>query len=395
MVSPVKAGLAADEFVVKLRDGLTALNANQLPAAQANLEAAVKLRPASAEAWAGLAQTYLKAGSSKSAAAAERAGVLGMKNPVVCHVLAIYYSETGDIHRAAQFERVFALSANADPEARARAGEMALQDKDARGAIPLLESAVEKQSTRADLWRMLASAYASAGKKDRALGSLRKVAELAPYEEASYFDLGEMLLKQQKFEDAVKVLEAGLRTLDKSAQIELALGVAYYGLRRFTDATTSFFHTIELAPEVEQPYVYLGRMMDQLGDRLLDFQQRVEAWQKANPKNYQASFLLAKCRIETGDQLTTAEELLRQSIALRGDFWESHYQFATILEKRRDFSSAAAELRRAISLSPNQAPPHYLLARVYDRLRQPDKANAERDLHRRLNALGKSPGGMN
>ena len=395
VVSPGVAGRAADEFVVKLRDGLTALNANRLPAAQANLEAAAKLRPSSAEAWAGLAQTYLKAGSSKSAAAAERAGVLGKKNPTVCHVLAVYYSETGDVHKAAQFERVYALSPIADPEAKARAGEMALQDHDAQGAIPLLESAVENQRSRADLRRMLASAYAGAGQIDKSVDTLRKVVELAPYEEASYFDLGETLLRQQKFEDAVKVLEAGRRTLDKSAQIELALGVAYYGLRRFTDATTSFFHTIQLAPEVEQPYVYLGRMMDQLGDRLLDFQQRVEAWQKANPKNYLASFLLAKCRIETGDQLTTAEVLLRQSIALSGDFWESHYELATILEKRRDFSGAAAELQRAIALSPNQASPHYLLARVYDRLRQPDKANAERELHRKLNALGKSPGGMN
>ena len=220
---------------------------------------------------------------------------------------------------------------------------------------------------------------------DQASESLRKVLELAPYEEASYFDLAEIYLKEQKFDEAVKVLEPGHRTLDKSPQIELALGVAYYGLRRFRDATTSFFRTMELAPEVEQPYVYLGRMMDQLGDRLPEFQQRVEQWQKANPRNYLAAILLAKCRIETGDQLATAEELLHQSITLRGDYWEAHYELATILEKRRDYSGAATELQRAIALSPNQAPPHYLLARVYDRLGDPDKANAERALHQKLN----------
>ncbi len=376
----------SDEFAAKLRDGLTALSAGEFPAAQANLEAAAKLKPASAEAWAGLAQTYLKAGNSKSSAAAERAGTLGKSNAAVCHVLAMYYSETGDVHQAAQFERVYALSEHADREALARAGQLALQDNDARGAIPLLETAVKKQPAQADLRRMLASAYAGTGQTDRGIEALRKVVELAPYDEASYFDLGQVLLRQQKFDQAAKVLEQGRRTFDKSAQIELALGVAYYGLRRFTDAAASFFRTMDLAPDVEQPYAYLGRMMDQLGDRLPEFRGRVESWQKVTPKNYLAAFLLAKCRIETGDQLASAEELLRHSIALRGDFWEAHYELATVLEKRRDYLSAAAELQRAIALNPNQAPPHYLLARIYDRLGQADKANAERVLHQKLNA---------
>ena len=48
--------------------------------------------------------------------------------------------------------------------------------------------------------------------------------------------------------------------------------------------------------------------------------------------------------------------------------------------------TAASEFNRAIQLDPNQPTPHYHLARVYDRLGQPDRALTEREIHRKLTA---------
>ena len=42
------------------------------------------------------------------------------------------------------------------------------------------------------------------------------------------------------------------------------------------------------------------------------------------------------------------------------------------------------ELTRSIELDRKQSMPHYHLARVYDRLGQPERAKAEREAHERL-----------
>ena len=60
----------------------------------------------------------------------------------------------------------------------------------------------------------------------------------------------------------------GRKNFDKSPQLELAAGVAYYGLRRFPEAIEAFLRTIRLDPGIEQPYVFLGRMLDQAEDKL-------------------------------------------------------------------------------------------------------------------------------
>jgi len=77
--------------------------------------------------------------------------------------------------------------------------------------------------------------------------------------------------------------------------------------------------------------------------------------------------------------------LLRKSIGVDGRNWEAHYELGVLLEAKRAWPSAAAELQRSAELNPSQAMPHYHLARVYDRLGESEKARAERALHGDLN----------
>src|SRR5215472_10071514 len=81
-----------------------------------------------------------------------------------------------------------------------------------------------------------ASAHEQLGRSFEASGALAKAAaeyekalELRPYEETYYFEAAHVRLLQHEFEAAVKILERGCKVFDKSAQLMLALGVAYYG----------------------------------------------------------------------------------------------------------------------------------------------------------------------
>ena len=226
--------------------------------------------------------------------------------------------------------------------------------------------------------------YEASGALAKAAAEYEQAIELSPYEEAYYFEAAHARLLQQQFDAAVKILERGRRIFDKSAQIELALGVAYYGERRFADASGAFLRTIDLAPDVQQPYVFLSKMLDQTTDRLPQILARFETWAHANPRDPLAQFVYAKGLLANGGDSEKAEQLLRASIRLKGDQWESHYELGILLEQQRKFSDAAPELERSAAINPNEAGVRYHLARVYDRLGQSDKAAEQRAIHKRL-----------
>lgn len=248
--------------------------------------------------------------------------------------------------------------------------------------VLLLSSASQSQTASAH--ERLGRTYEAGGDLEKAAAEYEQAIQLSPYEESYYFEAGHARLLRQQFEDAVKILERGCKVFDKSAQLQLALGVAYYGERRFPEAAGAFLRTVDLAPEVQQPYVFLGKMLDQVSARLPEILPRFERWASANPNDPLAQFVYAKGILAAGGDRGKAEQLLRASIRLKGDQWESHYELGSLLEAQRKFPEAASELERSAALNPNEAAVRYHLARVYDRLGDAGKAAEQREIHRRL-----------
>jgi tetratricopeptide (TPR) repeat protein len=88
-------------------------------------------------------------------------------------------------------------------------------------------------------------------------------------------------------------------------------------------------------------------------------------------------FLLTQGRTQDGI------EKIRQSIQDDPDSREAHYELAKVLEQKEDLKNAALEAERALTLpqlSTYDAQIHFLLARIYRDLNQPDlaKANLEK-----------------
>jgi uncharacterized protein HemY len=131
-------------------------------------------------------------------------------------------------------------------------------------------------------------------------------------------------------------------------------------------------------------------MLDQTTDRLPQILPRFETWAAANPNDALAQFVYAKGLEASGGDSAKVEQLLRASIRLKGDQWESHYELGILLEKQRKFAEAAPELERSAAINPNEAGVRYHLARVYDRLGESEKAAEQRAVHKRLTD---SPGG--
>jgi tetratricopeptide (TPR) repeat protein len=382
---------ASTTFDESYRAGLQALQQNRLAEAKTNLEQAATLQPANSRVWLALAQTYWKLQeSAKAGETADRALKLANDDAQVLRLLAVFYSQSGQAVKSCDVQARLAAAAPDQRDALPGAMRCYLDAHVPERAVTI-GSGNPGREDRADIRDLLGKANSAMKKWDAAAAEFQASIRLNPYEESYYFDLANCLLQQEKFEPAIKVLQDGRRKFDKSAQIELALGVAYYGLRRFPEAATAFQHTIALAPDIEQPYLFLGKMLDQIPAKVPELTLLFDAFEKAHPQNYAGYLLHAKALLAQSTSPELTEQLLKEACALNTVIPEPHLQLGILFERQQRFAEAAGEFESAARLDPADPVTHYHLARVYDRLGKHDAAVSERERHKHLLETSASP----
>lgn len=322
---------AATSFDESFRAGLTAQQRGDLSAARSNLETASQLVPAddrtgAGRVWAALSQAYWRLHKDADAEeAANKAALLAPEDASVLQSLAIYYSETGQTLKAAESAAKYSAEVPEDGEVHERAIEL-------------------------------------------------------------YFETARPLLDRQKFAEAAVVLEEGVAALPKSSQLELALGVTYYGLRRFNDAADAFLRTIDIAPEMEQPYSFLGRIPDRIPSRLPRVASRFAEYESAHPASAEGYLLHAKALDAQSLEPEMALRLLERSVAIDSRNASAHFEMGTVLDRLQRFADAAVEFERAIVITPADAASHGRLAADYERIGRHEAAQAERAKQEQLSA---------
>jgi tetratricopeptide (TPR) repeat protein len=315
---------ATPTFEETFRAGLLSLQRNDLRAAEENLGAAAKLAPENPRVWVALARTFWKLNEGEKAAdAAVKAQKFGATDALVLSSLAIFYADSGQTLKAAEAQAQFASLAPNDAAAREKAQTL-------------------------------------------------------------YFEATEPLLQQQKFTEALGILNKAAAQLPGSAQLELARGVANYALRRFDDAADAFLRTIAIDPELERPYLFLGRFLGQIPDRLTQVSEQFIRFEKAHPGTATGYLLHAKVlNAQLGDP-AAARKLLEQSIALEEASAPAHFELGVVLDRMQQYAEAAREFARAAELDPADSATHYRLSRLYDRLGKPADARKHREIHAKL-----------
>ena len=268
---------------------------------------------------------------------------------------------------------------------------MALQRGDLIAARQDFEQACAADPRNPYVWSSLAETYLRLNDHTRAIAAANEAEKVGVANSVAghalaifYFHYADDLLHHEKFTEAADLLTGVLQHHPGDAQLTLALGVARYGERRFEDAVATFLKVIQIDPALAQPYVFLGKMLDQAGQHLAEITKACGLWASRNPQNAEAQLVYAKALLANDPRDASAQALLQRSIALDPKDWESHYELGVLLARKHEYREAAAELTRSIGLDPKQPMPHYHLARAYDRLGQPEQAKAEREIHQRL-----------
>ena len=341
-----------------LRLGLRALEQKDFPSAVQYLEQATKTTPRDASIWILLAQARFAAGHADAGLeAATKAEAVGGGDPDIQHGLAFLYAELAhDYPKAALFETRYAHARPTDMSA----------------------------------WARVASLYLKAGLPEQAIEPASRVfkqnptPENASLLEHAYFGVAQSQLLKQDFEAALITLEEARQVLKESAQVELAIGVALYGKRKFPEAVGQFLRTMELAPDVQQPYIFVGKILEHAGERLPALLQRFTAYQQRHPDSHLGYLLAAKALALQGGNPGRTLTLARQAVDKKEDDPESQFLLGTLLEGASDFAGAATAFERSIALRGGDAPTHYRLARVYLKLGRKDEAAQHRAAYDKL-----------
>jgi tetratricopeptide (TPR) repeat protein len=269
--------------------------------------------------------------------------------------------------------------------------ETRARQRRAQPALAAAERAEKLGSGDRDVLRGLAHFYTELQPDlSKAAQQLERLIALSPYDEQARFQLAQAYLLRQDFPSAIRVLQDARKTFDKSPQIELTLGVAYYGSRNFTGAVDQFLKTIRLSPDVPQPYIFLGRILEHAGDRLPEAVERFASFRVRNPNNPLGYVLHAKAVIAQlppggyPPEAAAALDDLNKAVTLAGNSAEAHYLLGVLLDRKGDYAKAAVHLERSIALNAKDPAPHYRLARVYARLGRTQDAAEQRKIHEQL-----------
>jgi len=193
---------------------------------------AVKLRPAYAEAWAGLGEAYS---------------------------LKYETSRQQDLLLKAQDACLQSISLDAKlASAHVCLGTVAQGRGDYEGSEKEFRKAIESAPTADDAWRGLALAIESQKKFDEAEKAYLRAVEIKPNYWASYTWLGKFYNNRGKYPEAIKQYEMALAYSHNNGLVLYSLGVPYFRMGKFDEAIELFNKAIRVQPALEKARNNLG-----------------------------------------------------------------------------------------------------------------------------------------
>jgi len=166
-----------------------------------------------------------------------------------------------------------------------------------------------------------------------------------------------------------------------SEEAQFFLGVFFYNQNDFKLAISPLQAAQTLSPKSPLPVFFLAMTQEALGDST----KASELYQQAENLSPQKSPQSASILVAYGRFLLSLgrsqDSIEKDRRAIEGDpeSREAHYELAKGLEYEGDFKNAALEGERALALpefSTSDTQIHFLLARLYMKLKQPDLAKA-------------------
>jgi serine/threonine-protein kinase len=173
------------------------------------------------------------------------------------------------------------------------------------------------------------------------------------YLEHAYFNLGYVLHKQHKLDEAVAAYRQAIRVRPEDVTAHLNLGIALFEQGHLDQAIAEFRAAIQLNPHDHTAHYWIGYLRHAQGR--LD--EAIEAYRQAiriQPGDVRTRASLGSILALDG-RLDEAIAEFREAVRLKPDVPEYRVALGRALQERGQVEAAIAELRKAVELRPGDA----------------------------------------
>lgn len=252
----------------------------------------------------------------------------------------------------------------------------------------LVEQLLDAGHQSGEIYRLLGWCRQEQHHHQDAVHAFQEAIKLEPADEATYLDLGKILLTERRLVPALELTKRTVNAFPDSSGALLLKGSVELEAILFTDAVDSFSRALHLDPT--NPEAVIGLARAQFGAGMTQqAKATLERAASSFPEKARFELELAELLVkeaETGDEGAglRAEQLLNSAVALDGTLTEAHYQLGELALGRGQGQRALIHLERAAKLSPASAKVHFALSRAYRRLGKNEEAVKQTALYEKL-----------
>ncbi len=226
-----------------------------------NLEKALALDPSRKEAWMFLGNAYQDAREwAKAAEAYEKYLAAGPANAwTIYKSLGDCRIETNEFDKAAA---AFGEALKAQPEDQNLAYRQA-QAYERGGKLELAEAGYAKLATMSakdavGYYQRILSMYDKANNPAKAVEAAKKLIELNPKDEQSFYNLGFMYQKMQNYPEAIAAFRKAIEVKPAYDMAWFQIGYCYYMQKNYAEAAKAFQKNVEIVSDNFYGYLYIG-----------------------------------------------------------------------------------------------------------------------------------------
>jgi predicted Zn-dependent protease len=215
------------------------------------------------------------------------------------------------------------------------------------------------------------------GKYEEAVRELGLAAQQIPDSAEYNFGLAEALIGWGHFGVAEQFLNAVQSHFANYSQFHYDLGLAEYSMDRSREAEGEFREALKLDPKQDRAHLLLAACMARNGD-LSGAADSLQLLAKGHPN--EATYWLAWADVLVQMDASHYREALRASrhaLALKPGDPGIQFKTAVILLKLQDYAAARPLLEHVVKVAPNDSQAHIALASTYSHLG--DQASAHRE----------------
>jgi tetratricopeptide (TPR) repeat protein len=223
---------------------------------------------------------------------------------------------------------------------------------------------------------------------EQAAASFRQVIAAKPNNADAYYNLGTLMLRTNRLNEARDYLEQTLKLQPNYPEAWNNLGMMAAQQGHPDQAVQDFQRSLALRPTYATAYLNLGNVYrrQKSFDKAEESLARARALQPDNPEvNYSLGMLYAQ-----QNQMGAASDYLQRAIDLRPDYAEALNNLGIVFVRQQDLSKAEEQFKSGIRVAPKFDQSYINLARVY--LMRNDKEKAIEVLQDLLRLQPDNPG---